>query len=61
MDFLSRYHASIDCFKKEIKLVMPNEIEVVFQGKRKILPTCLVFAVKSRKWTCKGCEAGTCN
>ena len=57
INFLSRYQASIDCFKKEIKLVKPDGVEVVFRGKRKILPTCLVSAVKPRKWLSKGCEA----
>ena len=32
MDWLAAYHASIDCFKKEVVFKMPNEVEFNFQG-----------------------------
>lgn len=57
MDFLFRYHATVDCFKKKVKFEKPGEAVVVFKGSRKILPTCLVSAVKARRMMSKGCEA----
>ena len=41
MDFLSKYHATIYCFKKEVRFERPSGVEVVFRGRRKILPTCV--------------------
>ena len=32
-------------------------VEVVFKGRRRILPTCVISAVKARKLLSKGCEA----
>ena len=57
MDFLSKYHAKVDCFKKEVKLMKPDGVDVIIKGKRRILPTCVISAVKARKLLSKGCEA----
>ena len=57
MDFLSKYHAKVDCFKKEVWLSKPDGIEVVFKGRRRILPTCVISAVKAKKLLSKGYEA----
>ena len=56
MDLLAAYHASVDCFKKEVIFRMPNESEFKFQGERDIVPTCLISAIKARKLLQKGCE-----
>lgn len=56
VDFLAKYHATIDYFKKEVRFEKPGEVEVVFQGRRKILPTCVISAVKARKMLSKGCK-----
>ncbi|XP_057506535.1 uncharacterized protein LOC130789736 [Actinidia eriantha] len=56
MDWLAAYHACIDCFKKEVVFKMPNEVEFTFQGKRDVVPTCLISAVKARKLLQKGYE-----
>ena len=39
MDWLSRHHAIVDCYRKEVRFCRPGEKEVVFCGLRKILPT----------------------
>ena len=49
MNWLSSYHASIDCFKKEVIFRMPIETEFKFYGERDIVPTCLISAMKVKK------------
>lgn len=56
-NFLSKYHATMDWFRKEVVFKKQGEAEVIFRGRRKILPTCLIFAVKARRMLSKGCEA----
>ena len=56
MDWLSSYHASVVCFKKEVIFRMPNEAELKFQGEREIVSTCLISALKAMKLLQKGCE-----
>ncbi|XP_057490945.1 uncharacterized protein LOC130776710 [Actinidia eriantha] len=56
MNWLAAYHASIDCFKKEVVFKMPNEVEFTFQCKRDVVPTCLISNVKAKKLLQKGCE-----
>ena len=57
MDFLSKYHANVDCFKKEVRFVKPDGVEVIFKGRRRALPACVILAVKAKKLLSKGCEA----
>lgn len=57
MDFLLKYHTSMDSYRKEVVFRIPGEAEVTFRGNRKILPTCLISAVKARKLLIKGCKA----
>ena len=35
MDWLSRYRATLDCYKKELKLHRPGNLEVKFRGIRR--------------------------
>ena len=35
MDWLSRHRATLDCYKKEVRLVRPEEPGVIFQGIRR--------------------------
>lgn len=37
IDFLSKYHATMDCFRKEVVLQNLGVAEAVFKGRRKIL------------------------
>lgn len=57
MDFLSNYHASMDCYRNEVVLRKLGEEEVTFRGNRKILLTCLISAVKASKLLSKGYNA----
>ena len=49
MDWLSRHHATMDCYRKEVRFCRPREIEVVFYGLRKILPYSIMTAMKASK------------
>ena len=55
MDWLSRHRATLDCYKKEVRLVRPEEPGVIFQGiKREIAPS-LINAMTAWKMLRKGC------
>ena len=41
MDWLSRHRATIDCYKKEVKLNRPRKLEVKFRGLRRELSSCI--------------------
>ena len=45
MDWLSRHRATIDCYKKEVKLNRPGKIKVKFRGLRKELSSCMISAM----------------
>ena len=49
MDFLSRHHAIVDCFRKEVRFCRPRETEVVFYGLWKILSNSIMTAIKASK------------
>ena len=49
MDWLSRHHAIVDCYRKEVRFCRPGETEVVFYGLRKILPNSIMIAMKASK------------
>ena len=49
MDRLSRHHATMDCYKKEVRFCRPEETEVVFYGLRKILPISTMIAMRASK------------
>ena len=49
MDWLSRHHATVDCYRKEVRFCRPVETEVVFYGLRKILPNSIMTAMKASK------------
>ena len=49
MDWLSRHHATFDCYRKEVRLCRPGQIEVVFYGLRKTLPNSIMKAIKAKK------------
>ena len=42
MDWLSRHRATLDCYKKEVKLNRPGKLEVKFRGLRKELSFCMI-------------------
>lgn len=43
MNLLATYHASVDCFRKEILFRSSNQLEITFYGEGQILPNFLVF------------------
>ena len=49
MDWLSRHHATVDCYRKEVRLCRPGQIEVVFYGLRKTLPNSIMTTIKANK------------
>lgn len=42
MDFLFKYHAHMDCHRKEVVFRKPSELEVGFKGGRKQLPIGII-------------------
>ena len=49
MDWLSRHHATMDCYRKEVRFCRPRQTEVVFYGLRKTLPNSIMTAMKASK------------
>ena len=56
MDWLSRHRATIDCYKKEVKLNRPGKLEVKFRGLRRELSSCMISAMTEQKMLRKGCH-----
>ena len=54
MDWLSHHRATLDCYKKEVKLNMPGKLEVKFRGLRRELSPCMISAMKAQKMLRKG-------
>ena len=50
MDRLSHHRATLDCYKKEVKL------EVKFRGLRRELSSCMISAMTAQKMLRKGCQ-----
>ena len=55
MDWMSRHRATLDCYKKEVKLHRPGKMEVKFRGLRRELSSCMISAMTAQKMLCKGC------
>ena len=49
MDWLPKHHATVDCYRKEVRFCKPWEIEVVFYGLWKTLPNSIMTAMKASK------------
>ena len=49
MDWLSRHHATVDCYRKEVRFCRPGQTEVVFYGLRKTLPNSIMIGMKASK------------
>ena len=49
MDWLSRHHAIVDCYRKEVRFCRPRQTEVVFYGLWKTLPNSIMTAMKASK------------
>ena len=57
MDWLSNYRASINYFTKKIQFKKPRYPKLEFIGDRRILSTCVIFALKAKRLLLKGCES----
>ena len=49
MDWLSRHHDTVDCYRKEVRFCRPGQTEVVFYGLRKTLPNSIMTPMKASK------------
>ena len=49
MDWLSRHHATMDCFRKEVKFCRLGELEIIFCGVRKILSLSMMSVMTAGK------------
>ena len=47
----------MDCFTKRIWFEKPGYPEFEFVGDRRVLPTCVIFALEVKRLLQKGCEA----
>ncbi|XP_059655005.1 uncharacterized protein LOC132301793 [Cornus florida] len=56
MNWLSVYHVSIDCFRKEVVFQIPGEPEFIFTRERNVIPNCLISAIQTNKLLKKGCQ-----
>ena len=53
---LSRHRATLDCYKKEVRLVCPEEPGVIFLGIRREIAPSLINAMTALKMLQKGCQ-----
>ena len=56
MDWLSKHRATLDCYKKEVRLVRPKELGVIFRGIRREITPSLINAMTASKMLRKGCQ-----
>ena len=56
MDWLSRHRATLDCYKKEVKLHRPGKLEVKFRGIRRELSSSMISAMVAQRMLRKGCQ-----
>ena len=56
MDWLSRYRATLDFYKKEIRLVWLEELGMIFRGIRREIAPSLINAMTAWKMLRKGCR-----
>ena len=56
MDWLSRHRATLNCYKKEVKLHRPGELEVKFRGIRRELSSGMISTMAAQRMLRKGCQ-----
>ena len=57
MDWMSRHRATLDCYKKEVKLHRPGKLEVKFRGLRRELSSCMISATTAQRMLRKGSQS----
>ena len=56
MDWLSLHRATLDCYKKEVKLHRPGKLEVKFRGIRRELSSNMISTMAAQRMLRKGCQ-----
>ena len=56
MDWLSCHRATLDCYKKEVKLHRPGKLEVKFRGICKELSSSMISTLAAQRMLRKGCQ-----
>ena len=56
MDWLSKHRATLDCYKKEVRLVRLEELGVIFRGIRREIAPSFINAMIASKMLRKGCQ-----
>ena len=56
MDWLSRHRATLDCYKKEVKLHRPGKLEVKFRGIHRELSSSMISPMAAQRMLRKGCQ-----
>ena len=54
MDWMSLHRATLDCYKKEVKLHRLGKLEVKFRGMCRELSFNMIFAMEAQRMLCKG-------
>ncbi|EOX94106.1 DNA/RNA polymerases superfamily protein [Theobroma cacao] len=49
IDWLTAHRANVDCFQKKVVLRNSKGAEIVFVGERRVLPSCVISAIKASK------------
>ncbi|KAH0669070.1 hypothetical protein KY289_023563 [Solanum tuberosum] len=57
MDWLSPYHAVLDCYIKTVTLAMPSISPVLWQGAHSHTPTWIISFIRARRLVASGCLA----
>ncbi|WCJ39071.1 Transposon Tf2-6 polyprotein [Euphorbia peplus] len=57
MDWLSRHHAVVDCYEKLVVFRPPGVPKLTFRGERRVLPSCVISAMKAKRLLRKHCQA----
>ena len=57
MDCLSTHRASVDYFTKKVVFRKPRFLKLKFEGDCRVLPTCVISALETKRLLHKGCEA----
>ena len=56
LDWLSLHKATLDCYKKEVKLHRLGKLKVKFRGIRRELSSSMISALAAQRMLCKGCQ-----
>ena len=56
IDWLSRHRATLDCYKKEVKLYRPEKLEVKFRRIRRELSSNMISTMAMQRMLRKGCQ-----